>query len=89
VTGGGYIHVWGDLWNNAGGTCKGKTSYLQVLWTWANAGWSEEVSAAWTSTSTGVNWQNSAKADNYTGIGIMVCTQLSPTNFDCGAPETV
>ena len=89
ITKSGYIHVWGDLWNNQ---CPGGTVYLYLSWVFVPDGQYENpmiASALYSATAnTGVNVSGSATGDNYSGIEITVCSEYEDS-WNCGTPVSV
>jgi len=89
ITQGGYIHVWGDLWNNQ---CPGGTVYLYVSFTLVPENLYENGAIAVTTysatASAGVNWSASQDRDNYSGIEITVCSEYE-SSWSCGTPVSV
>jgi hypothetical protein len=86
ITDGGYIHVWGDVWNNK---CPGATQYLYLSYELSNGLTGSSVfnypigSAGYSPTAnSGVNYQDNNESENFIYISVTVCDNYQ--GWHCG-----
>jgi hypothetical protein len=89
ITGGGYVRVWGDVWNNK---CPGATQYVYLSY-WLSDSVSQRYSysigqASYSPTAnSGVDHSDFDGSENYVGIEVTVCDNYK--GWHCGPPASV